>query len=246
MTGTLGAGRFFGGAREAVAFLTVFGGARAPTPGALRWFPAVGIALGTGLGVVWVGAAEVLPASVAAAVVVLADLGATGMLHADGLVDTADGLLPPLPRERRLAVMSTPDVGAFGVAVAVGVLLLRWSALASLGPSIVLLAAVWCGSRSLLAVATRVVPSARPTGLTSAFSGGGRPVAGVLGLAAALGLATWWRVLGGPASVALGLAAGLGVVLLGRRRLGGITGDVLGCAAVITETVALAAASGGW
>ena len=67
------------------------------------------------------------------------------MLHVDGLADSADGLLPHMPRERRLEVMSDPTVGAYGVAVTVCVLLLRFAALASMPPSILLIAGsvVW-------------------------------------------------------------------------------------------------------
>ena len=76
--------------------------------------------------------------------VIAADLAVTGMLHFDGLVDSADGLLPPLDGpDRRLEVMADPATGAFGVGVGGGVLLLRWASLASLAPSPALLGALW-------------------------------------------------------------------------------------------------------
>ena len=100
------------GLRQAVAFLTPLGGARAPSSDALRWFPVIGLGLGLALGGIWWGAGRLWPAPVAAALVVAADLGLTGLLHVDGLTDSADGLLPPLDRERRLEVMAAPDVGA--------------------------------------------------------------------------------------------------------------------------------------
>ena len=111
--------------RRALAFLTPLGGPVAPSPSALAWFPVVGALLGLGLGGVWWLADRLWAAPVAAAVVVAADLALTGMLHFDGLVDSADGLLPPLVAERRLEVMADPAAGAFGVGVAVVVLLLR-------------------------------------------------------------------------------------------------------------------------
>ena len=89
------------------------------------WFGPAGALIGAVLGALWWGATNVWPAPVAAAIVVAADLAVTGLLHVDGLADSADGLLPHLDRERRLAVMATPDVGAFGVAVVAVVLLLR-------------------------------------------------------------------------------------------------------------------------
>ena len=102
---------------SALAFLTVFGGARRPDDGTFSWFPLVGAGIGGLLAAVWLGASELWASPVAAALVVTADLAVTGMLHLDGLADTADGVLPHLDRDRRLAVMSGPDVGAFAVGV---------------------------------------------------------------------------------------------------------------------------------
>ncbi|HEV2360158.1 MAG TPA: adenosylcobinamide-GDP ribazoletransferase, partial [Acidimicrobiales bacterium] len=117
------------GLRSAVGFLTPVGGASAPEPRALDWFPVVGASLGAVLGVVWWEAGRLWPAVVAASLVLVADLGLTGLLHVDGLADSADGLLPHLDKPRRLAVMSEPGVGAFAVAVVGGTMLLRWAGL---------------------------------------------------------------------------------------------------------------------
>lgn len=231
--------------RRALAFLTPLGGAAAPSPAALAWFPVVGAVLGLGLGAVWWLADLLWAAPVAAAVVVAADLALTGMLHFDGLVDAADGLLPPLDRGRRLEVMADPATGAFGVGAAVAVLLLRWASLAALAPSPALLGALWCASRFAMAGFSRTVPYARQTGLASAFMGpAGRrlPVAGI-GLGAVL------VALGGGDAVlavaVLGVAAA-GVVALAVRRVGGFTGDVLGAAGMVGETAGLLAAAARW
>ncbi len=121
--------------REALGFLTSLGGPRRPTSETLAWLGPVGALLGLALGGLWWGAAQLCPRSVAAAVVVAADLAITGLLHLDGLVDAADGLLPHLSTERRLALMREPDASAFGVGVAAVMLLIRWSTLASLRPT---------------------------------------------------------------------------------------------------------------
>src|SRR6202050_5659800 len=121
--------------RAALAFLTPFPDARPPTPQALRWFPVVGAVLGIALGGLWWAAAKIWPLPVAALIVVLADLALTGMLHLDGLADTADGLLPHLPPERRLEVMREPTVGAFGVGAVVVTLLGRFAVFATLRPA---------------------------------------------------------------------------------------------------------------
>jgi adenosylcobinamide-GDP ribazoletransferase len=233
--------------KRAVAFLTPFGGAAVPDARTLSWFPVVGALLGLAVGGAWWGAQEVWPPAVAAAVVLAVDLAVTGLLHLDGLVDSADGLLPQVPRERRLAIMAEPTVGAYGVVVAGVVLLLRFSAFASLDANVLLVAGIWCGSRTAMAVAARALPYARPEGgLATAFTGGDwRPV-GLAGLILAVSLGA---VAGGRQSelaVALGLAASAAVCAFARRRLGGFTGDVLGAAGVVGETVALLVAAARW
>ena len=225
--------------RRALAFLTPLFGASEPRPRTLAWFPFAGAALGLVLGAVWWGAERVWPAAVAAAIVVAADLALTGLLHVDGLADSADGLLPHLDRARRLEVMAAPDVGAFGVAAVVAVLLLRWAALATTAPSPLLLGGLWCASRTAMAVAARKVPYARPGGLASAFLGGRTLSTALIGAVLATGLA-----FAGPGVT--GIAAVAGVVVLARRRLGGFTGDVLGASGMVGETTGLLVAAARW
>lgn len=225
---------------SALSFLTVLGRARRPDARSLSWFPAVGAGIGGVLALVWLGAVELWSPPVAAALAVAADLAITGLLHADGLADSADGLLPHLPAERRLEVMSAPDVGGFALAVVPTVLLLRWAALATDEVPALALVAVWAASRTVLAVVPAVVPYARAEGLASPFLAGARRgyalwlvPAGTLLVLAAGGV-------GAAALVAL-VATSAGVVALARARVGGFTGDVLGAAAVVGETAALLA-----
>ena len=250
--------------RGAVAFLTPLGKARVPQPSSLVWFPLVGGAIGALLGLLWWGLAKAWPPGVVAALVVAADLGLTGMLHVDGLVDSADGLLPPhLSHERRLAIMKESTSGAFGIASAVAVLLLRWVGLVAIKPSIVLLVGIWAGSRTIMAVVATTVPYARPEGgLASAFiepaqgdsprsrrSGRARRnsvLVGSLGVIVALGFCIAWRPIGGAVTVVVEVAAATLVVWFARRRIGGFTGDVLGAAGIVAETLALVVAAARW
>src|SRR5687767_11737717 len=100
---------------EAMSLLTRLGGGRALTSRAVPWFASVGALIGLMVGGVWWGAGELWPPMVAAVLAVVADLTVTGMLHVDGMADSADGLLPPADRARRLEIMADPSVGAFGV-----------------------------------------------------------------------------------------------------------------------------------
>lgn len=232
--------------RAALAFLTPLGGARTPDRRTVSWFPLVGALIGAAVGAAWWGAERLWPPVVAAALVVVIDLALTGMLHLDGLVDSADGLLGHLPRERRLAVMAEPTIGAFGLAAASAVLLLRFSALAAMTPRIALIAGLWCGSRTVMAVAACAVPYARHSGLVTAFTGGDwRPVA-LYGISSAFLLGALGAGLPGVAAIAVSLVAGGAVVLGGRVRLEGCTGDVLGAAGLVAETAGLLVAAARW
>lgn len=236
--------------RSALGFLTPFGPAVTPGPRTLRWFPPVGAVIGGLVGAAWWASAKAWgPTMVAAALAVVVDLAATGMLHMDGLADSADGLLPHLSRDRRLQVMSQPDVGAFGMAATGAVLLLRFAAFGSQRPDVALVAGIWCLSRTVMVAATLWMPYARQVGLASAFLGDARKASATVvatGAVGALGLAIWGRGLAGVAGTGVGAAAGVSVLALARRRLGGFTGDVLGAAAVVTETAALVVTAARW
>lgn len=232
--------------RAAVAFLTAVGGAVAPDRGAAAWFGVVGAVVGAVVGGAWWAAAELWPPLAAAVLVVAVDAAITGLLHLDGLADSADGLLPPVERDRRLAIMATPDVGAFGSSVLLLTLAARVAALAALTPDPVLVAGLWAASRAGMAMTMATVPYARPRGTASSFAGG-RRAAATLSAVAGLGAAGVSR--GGAATAVVpvtAVAAFVAVVALARRRLGGYTGDVLGAAGVLAETAGLLAAAARW
>ncbi|HKG51795.1 MAG TPA: adenosylcobinamide-GDP ribazoletransferase [Actinomycetales bacterium] len=190
------------------------------------------------------------PLVVGAAAVGALGLGSRG-LHLDGLADTADGLASSYDRDRALAVMRTGDVGPVGAATLVLVLLAQAASLqalvssggwaAAVGPAI----AVVLSRSVLVLVCARGVPAARPSGLGATVAGsvGRLRVALVLagtGLAASLALAAvgeWWWA--GPAALAAALL--VCALLLARcvRRLGGVTGDVMGACVEAALTAAL-------
>lgn len=208
----------------------------------------MGALLGLALGGLWWGAAKLWPLPVAAVIVVAADLALTGMLHLDGLADSADGLLPHMSRERRLEVMREPTVGAFGVGAVVIVLIARWVVLATLRPAPLLIAALWCVSRTAMGATINRVPYARSdSGLVSAFQGARLPKTVVgLALGAAIVAAVFWSVPAGPVAVGVCLVVFAGFVALARRKIGGFTGDVLGAAGLLGESVGLLVAAARW
>lgn len=232
------------GLRAATGFLTVVGGAAAPGPRALAWFGTVGAGVGAAVGLARWGLDGPTGPFVAAVLAVAVDLALTGLLHVDGLADSADGLLPPLPRERRLEIMRRPDVGAFGVAVVVVALLLRSGALASapVTPALIAaVAAVWAAARTMMVAVLLTRPHARADGgLPGQFGRTGRGVA-LVGCAVPVVLVG--AVAGVPGGVAVAVTV-LGAALVAaaaERRIGGYTGDVLGALGIIGETCGLVA-----
>jgi len=175
----------------------------------------------------------------------------TRAMHLDGLADTADGLGSGKPAPAALEVMRRGDVGPFGVVTLVLTLLVQVVALAALVPGgsapAGLLVTLVVSRLVLPLLCLRGVPAARADGL-------GQVVAGSVGatrLGTALALAVGLLVvptlalgLAGPAvptavACVVGPAAGGLVALRAVRRLGGITGDVLGAAVEVAFTAAL-------
>ncbi len=165
-------------------------------------------------------------------------------------------------RVRRLEIMTKPDIGAYGVIVIALTLLGRFGALVSLSlnlrSSILLLAGLWCVSRSLMSASLTVMPYAKAEGgLVSAFGARNKItklgirnqmslLLSCLGVVLGAGLVIVWQWRTGGVAICLALIAGIGILYLAMRRIGGFTGDVLGAAGVILETVGLLAACAHW
>jgi cobalamin synthase len=92
------------------------------------------------------------------------------------------------------------------------------------------------------------VPYARGEGgLASAFVGVPVPVPAIAVIvAASAALASAWSVPAGPVAVASSQVAFGAVVAWARWRIGGFTGDVLGAAGIVGETVGLVVAAARW
>jgi adenosylcobinamide-GDP ribazoletransferase len=209
------------------------------------WFPLVGALLGFVVGGVWWLAAKAWVGLLAGAIAVIVDLAVTGLLHFDGLADAGDGLIAPMSRERRLEVMADPAIGAFGAIIVAAVLLLRWSAFAALRPEPFVVAGLWCASRTSMIAITEFLPYARPTGLVKQFLGSSarqrvlKRGAIVVGVGMSAGLVIVGRNLHGLVALGAELVAIALVAAFSRHRLGGYTGDVLGAAGVVGETIGL-------
>lgn len=247
-------GRAVSGVRLALTTLTVIplrGGAppidRATAAVAMTIAPYVGAALGLvlaggGLAATAAGASPLLAAVLTVGAGVLLSRG----LHIDGLADTADALGSYADRERALAIMRRPDVGPFGVAAIVLVLLAQVAGAATVldrpWPAALcgVVAATAAGRLAIAAGCRRGIPAARPDGLGAAVAASVSPPALALSLASVMAVSIGavpdrpWQ---GPVAVVASFAAAALLIRHAVRRLGGVTGDVLGASCELAVTV---------
>ena len=100
------------------------------------------------------------------------------------------------------------------------------------------MAAAVAARLAVMLACRRGVPAARPGGLGALVAGTVQPLAGAALVLAAIGgaAALGWIY---AVAIAAGLAVSLALTALAVRRLGGITGDVLGAVAETTMAVCL-------
>jgi adenosylcobinamide-GDP ribazoletransferase len=242
------------GAQLAITLLTVIpvnahvGAGVAPSRraagAAMAWAPVVGLLLGAAAaGILELAARFGHTGRLLAAVLAIAALALlTRALHLDGLADFADGLGSAQPAARALEIMKRSDIGPFGVVTVLLTLGIQVAALAqaqALGrgvPAVICSAAA--GRLALTWACRRGVPPARPSGLGALVAGTVHPVIPAVLTAAGLAAAGAFGLIFCIA-VAAGLAAALGLTMLAVRRLGGITGDVLGALVEVVTAVCL-------
>ncbi|GAA2529126.1 adenosylcobinamide-GDP ribazoletransferase [Pilimelia columellifera] len=224
---------------------------------------ATGPALGAALGALIAATAGALvvggaPPLLAGTVAVTLSALLTRGLHLDGLADSVDALGSYRRGDAALAIMKKSDVGPFGVAALVLTLLAQAACLAALaaplaGPgadsggwwSLVVGGAVALAAGRLSATwrCRRGTAAARPGGLGALVAGTVGPVG--LALSGALVLliavaAVPGRPWHGPLAVLVALTATAAAQRRLTRRIGGVTGDVLGAGIELTTTLTLA------
>lgn len=215
---------------------------------AMIWAPFVGLGLGAaGAGVLDLFTHLLRAGPLLGSVLAVAGLALlTRGLHLDGLADLADGLGSRHPPAAALEIMKRSDVGPFGVMALVLILLTQVAALAQAqvaGRGVAALLAAGLGSRLALPWACRRgVPAARAGGLGAQVAGTVPPLVAAGLTAAALGFAAWLGVIF-IIALAVGLAAAWLLTWLAVRRLGGITGDVLGAAVEVAFAATLLVAA---
>jgi len=210
--------------------------------GSMVYFPLVGLFQGivllvlgrllTGLG---------MPDFLASGVLLFALTLTNGGLHLDGFADTVDGLAGGRTPADRLRIMKDSATGAVGMVFLILIILLKYLALLGVlnvaGGAFVLLFPV--AARWAMVPLANLAPYARKEGgLGEAFAG---PRPGILAASTAIAFIIS-SVVAGLASIAPLLLLAFAAFVLSvffRRRLGGITGDVLGFQTEVSEALYL-------
>jgi adenosylcobinamide-GDP ribazoletransferase len=211
-------------------------------------FPLVGLTLGGLLvGLNWL-IEPWLNRSLTAALLITALAVISGALHLDGLADVCDGLAARGSRERFLAVMKDSSVGAVGaVGLALG-LLLKWQALLAVPAGITWQALLLFPTlgRCAQVLAMAGAQHARQDGLGAAFIQG--MAARHLVVALCITVATCLALLPVKGMIALTAVFAATLIIKGyfQNRLGGLTGDIIGCICELSEIIALIILSVGY
>jgi adenosylcobinamide-GDP ribazoletransferase len=234
--------------KTAVAFLT-----RLPMPHpqgpmppnfvrAHRMFPVAGALIGAAVGLLCLGLRHVgVPDLAAAALALGAGAVLTGALHEDGLADVADGFGGGRDLASKLEIMRDSRLGTYGALILLVSFATKLSALAAIpdGHVVQSLIASHALARGVLPWMSMSLPYARKDGLAA---NAGRPDAATAAIAAALALAVALLSLSFANALGAALVACLsaaGMARLAQRQIGGQTGDVLGGAEQVAETVIL-------
>jgi cobalamin 5'-phosphate synthase/cobalamin synthase len=205
-----------------------------------RFFPLVGLLLG---GCYWCVAQLPFPPLVTAVAILISEAFLTGALHMDGLADMGDGFGGGHTREDVLRIMKDHQIGTYGAVALLLALLLKASALAELLPAGKLWPLVFApaAARWVTVWLSLRGPYARSsgTGAVSHFIGW-TEVVWASGWVACL-LVLWRSEQAWIAFVPV-LLCGEFLLRWGRRKIGGVTGDVIGAATFVSEVLVLVVA----
>ncbi len=166
----------------------------------------------------------------------------TRSLHLDGFADTIDGLASGRTKEKILEVMRDSRIGSFGVIGLIFLMGAKYFSLDQLANDSVLLSLILMtvmGRHSMVLVCFRSPYARSGEGLAKPFTENLGALETAISAGTALGIALW---LGGTKGILVFAGVtlfSLGYRLFFRKKLGGITGDVLGATNELAELLCL-------
>jgi len=217
-----------------------------------RYFPLVGLVVGSFAGLLLWGALWVWPVPVAVGLSMAASVWLTGGFHEDGWADACDGLGGAVSRDKALMIMKDSRIGSYGALGLILMLGLKAAcliALAEADTGLALLALLWSHTASRAApvwlmhqmnyAGDAEHAKAKPLATQASTATLAVALGTVLGLS--LLLAGWLPQLLPTLCMAALAAAAMSWHVRGwlQRRLGGYTGDTLGATQQLVELSAL-------
>lgn len=204
-------------------------------------FPIVGLALGCMLAALDMGLSYIFPAAVASALLLTCYITMYGGFHLDGLADTVDGLAGGQDREHTLKVMKDSNIGAIGVVALALTLILKYMSINSLPDGIKLhgLLLMPVMGRWVQVWITYGSKYAREKGLGQAFVDFVK--ISEVTVASIIAAVVSWLTFGVKGLVIIGVIAVFGYLIKSffHKKIGGVTGDVLGAGSELAELLTL-------
>jgi len=191
------------------------------------WFVAVGAVVGVIAAIAWQIGFTLWSQEIAALFAITASILATGAFHEDGLADSADGIGGAFEIEKKLAIMRDSRIGTYGSVALILTIIAKFSAISLLDP----------GSAAGTIIGAHMLGRWTSVPLIKyneyvREQGTGKPFASMV---------TTSNVIWSSAAALL-----LSTQRYVRRKLGGITGDVLGAVNSLTELLVYLIMSSGF
>jgi adenosylcobinamide-GDP ribazoletransferase len=204
-------------------------------PKMVPFFPLVGILLGLIVALFDALAIKFWAPPVVALLDVILLAVLTGAFHLDGLGDTADGLLSPRTKNEALEIMKDSRLGTMGLVAILFGLAVKWGGITGLNANrTIFLIAIPAYARAGILFGMRYLPYGRAAGTGKLFFKEKISAIHFWGLIFPIGLSLSTGI------SAIGLNLGFAIIialilLFYNKRMGCITGDMLGAMVEITE-----------
>lgn len=205
-------------------------------PKTIPWFPVVGLVIGLILMagdyifcILW-------PDIIVALLDVLLIVILSGGLHLDGLGDTADGFFSHRSTEQVLSIMRDSRIGVMGLAAIVFVLSIKWASILHLvGHRALYLLIIPAYSRGAMMFGIKFLRYGRPQGGIGADFFSDKPPMYALSIIFLPVLFSFWLGVKAIWLNSLFILMTALILFYYKRRMGGITGDMLGAMAEVEE-----------
>jgi adenosylcobinamide-GDP ribazoletransferase len=206
---------------------------------AVPWFSVVGLAIGAAVGSVYVVALEFFAPVVSASLALAATMLITGAFHHDGLADMADAFGGGWTIEQRMAIMKDSRLGTYGTTALALSLVIEVAAVSQLDARDGFFALLVAHSLArAIAVGAMILAPSAGDGMGASYVERLSPLRAAFAILVGVGAAALLSPTFPLVTIGAAVVPAIAVVALAVRKIGGLTGDVLG-AVVVLSTLAI-------